>query len=864
VAARCVRTNYGCAILPDMIYLQDLRNATGAQIYGQAAADTFDDFCYDARQAQPGQLYVAVSINGSDGHEHIGQAIEGGASGVLCETPPQGDVSGLTVLVVEDVTSALAQWAEHVLRKSGATVVAIGGELGKSVTQQAIVAVLSTRYNVYNNSHDLRGRLGLALGLGRLTTGHQVVIIELARDHFGEMRSLLAMTRPYVGVVTNLGNIPSHGPLSLEHGLEECQELVAALPADGTAILNYDDKPVRHLDGQADCQALTFGQDISGQGFGADLLGYNIRFSEDSTAFDVRYAASRFQGNTTTLLGQPGLYAALAALSVGMVFEVPLSEGLRALNRLVPLPGHLNPLPGIGGTWVIDDSFSATPDSVCAALDWLAMVPVRGRRVFVMGDFGQPDDIAYEVQREIGRRAAEVADLFVTCGQQAAIAGCAAREAGYTPDQVQLVYNFNDAAACVEDVVGPGDVVLVQGHPQARMERVVECLLAYPEDAARLPRRQVYTLQLHPPRPARLTWIELDLEAVAHNVRQVKARVGEDVSVMAIVKANAYGHGAVQVATTALNNGADYLGVASLDEAMQLRQAGVTEPILILGHTPAWGARQAVQNDLAVTIYDLETARAFDRAARELRWTVKAHIKVDLGMGRLGLLPDQVAHLVRKLNHLEAVEIEGIYTHLLLADDLARTAQTREQLRQFTAVLRSLDAAGMSLRYVHAANSAAILSLPSSHFNMVRLGLAMYGLHPSVDVPCPPDFQRVLTWKATVVQVKSLSPGDGNNADQPRRIAIIPVGHADGFRRAPRDWGEVLIRGERAPLSGPVAMNLAMVDVTHIPGARAGDEVVLIGRQGRHEITAEDVARRLDTVNYEIVASIPAHIPRIT
>jgi alanine racemase len=185
-------------------------------------------------------------------------------------------------------------------------------------------------------------------------------------------------------------------------------------------------------------------------------------------------------------------------------------------------------------------------------------------------------------------------------------------------------------------------------------------------------------------------------------------------------------------------------------------------------------------------------------------------------------------------------------------------------LSQFTAVLRSLDAAGMPIRYVHAANSAAVLSLPSSHFNMVRLGLAMYGLHPSVDVPCPPDFRRVLTWKATVVQVKSLPPSDGNRTDQPQRIAIIPVGHADGLRRAPRDWGEVLVRGESAPLAGPVDMNLATVDVTHIPDVRIGDEVVLIGRQGRHEITAEDVARRLDTINYEVVASIPAHIPRVT
>jgi alanine racemase len=272
-------------------------------------------------------------------------------------------------------------------------------------------------------------------------------------------------------------------------------------------------------------------------------------------------------------------------------------------------------------------------------------------------------------------------------------------------------------------------------------------------------------------------------------------------------------------------------------------------------------------NDLSATVFDLDVARALDQAARELNRQVRVHVKVDTGMGRLGLLPDEVVPVFSQLSALPNLILEGIFTHFSVAD--SDTTYTQWQIERFRQVLASLAEVGIRVSMVHAANSAAILTLPESHFSMVRLGIAMYGLDPSRQVPCPPDFRPALTFKTQVAQVKTLPPGSfvsyGNTyqTTEAQRIAVIPVGYADGFRRAPRHWGEVLIRGQRAPIVGRVCMDQTMIDVTAIPDARQGDEVVLIGEQGAERITAEDVAERLGTINYEVVSEILARVPRV-
>ena len=241
-------------------------------------------------------------------------------------------------------------------------------------------------------------------------------------------------------------------------------------------------------------------------------------------------------------------------------------------------------------------------------------------------------------------------------------------------------------------------------------------------------------------------------------------------------------------------------------------------------------------------------------------------------MGRLGLLPAQVLPFLQEIQAYPEIQVEGIFTHFSVADstDPLHQDHTDVQLERFLELLSDLEAARLRPAIVHCANSAAILSRPDTYFDMVRLGIVLHGLDPSLNVACPPDFRRALSFKTTVAQVKKYPPGTpisyGNTyqTDREQCIAVIPVGYADGFRRAPRNWGEVLVRGHRAPVIGRVTMDQTMVDVTQIPGVQIGDEVVLIGRQGKDEITAEEVAARLGTINYEIVAGILARVPRIT
>jgi alanine racemase len=294
----------------------------------------------------------------------------------------------------------------------------------------------------------------------------------------------------------------------------------------------------------------------------------------------------------------------------------------------------------------------------------------------------------------------------------------------------------------------------------------------------------------------------------------------------------------------------------------------VDAPILVLGYTPAWLARGALVHDITLTLYDADVARAFSRAATDLRRTARVHIKVDTGMGRLGLLLDQVVPFVEEIRGLPGLDLEGIFTHFSVADD-ADLEYTRWQLARFEEILDRLTEIGVTFRVIHCANSAATLRLPEARFNMVRLGLAMYGLQPSPHTPLPPGCRPALAWKTTVAQVKNLPPGSyvsyGNTyqTGEEEIIAVIPVGYADGFRRAPTRWQAVLVRGQRAPIVGRVCMDQTMINVSHIPNVRVGDEVVLIGQQGDDEITADEVAEWLGTINYEVVSEILARVPRM-
>jgi alanine racemase len=362
----------------------------------------------------------------------------------------------------------------------------------------------------------------------------------------------------------------------------------------------------------------------------------------------------------------------------------------------------------------------------------------------------------------------------------------------------------------------------------------------------------------------RPTWVEFDAEAVAHNVRRLKQIIGDRVALMAVVKADGYGHGAVAVARVALANGASHLAVANLEEALVLRAAAIRRPILVLSYTDPRAVLVALEHDLTITVYDAELAAQYAEAARKAGQRLRVHIKIDSGMGRLGLLPDAARALLSSLSAYPWLDVEGVYTHFSVADE--DPDYTREQVRIFRSVIEPARSAGLHIPCVHAANSAGTLASADNYFDLVRVGLAMYGLSPSEHVPVPPDFRPALAWKTVIASLKTLPAGHavgyGNTyiTQTEERIAVIPVGYADGYRRAPAHYGEVLVRGRRAPIVGRVSMEKSMINVTHIPDVATGDEVVLMGRQGSESITANEMARRLGTINYEVVCSI---LPRV-
>ncbi len=865
-----------------MILLDDLLTATGGRLHGPVGATTFDSFCFDSRLVQPGQLFLAVKTERADGHDYIEHACQGGATGVLCQRPVEVTRFGATCVVVPDTRQAIQDWARYVLAKRGLEIIGVTGSVGKTTTKEAIAAVLSTRHPVFKNRANYNGLYGLPIALGELLPEHRVAVLEMAADSFGEIARLAHIAPPRIAVVTTVEPAHLETFRDLDTIAREKGDLVAALPPDGLAVLNADDPRVRAMAGRTTARVVTFGaaDPRPGQPL-PDIHAAQLIITREGLRFVVDTPAGRREIRLP-LLGRHQVYAALAAIAVGLAHEVELDEIVEGLANLPRVPGRLNPLPGRRGSLLLDDSYSASPAAVEAALETLVAIEGR-RKIAVLGDMLELGDYEAAGHARVGRRAAGMVDLLVTKGTRARRIAEAARAAGMNADQVVITYTAEDAARAVLDRLGPGDVVLVKGSLATRMEQVVGLLMAEPARAPDvLVRQDAAWQQISVVRPDRPTWLEIDLGAIAHNVRRLKEMAG-NAQLMVTLKADAYGHGAVQVAHTALLNGATWLGAACFSEGVTLRQAGIDAPILILGYTPAWQARDALRYNLTTTVFDLDVARALSHAAQALHREARVHVKVDTGMGRLGIFPDQVLDFVRALKELPGLVVEGIFTHLSVADGTSEWEEeyTRQQLITFNRVLDELAAAGIEIPLVHAANSAAllrreigdrrsgspILDLYARH-TLVRPGIAVYGLDPSPQVRCPPDFRPALTWKTQIAQVKELPPGSyvGYGAtyrtEGPERIAVIPVGYADGFRRAPHHWGEVLVRGQRAPIVGRVCMDQTMINVTHIPGVRQGDEVVLIGRQGEEEITAEEVARRLGTINYEVVAAILARVPR--
>jgi alanine racemase len=373
------------------------------------------------------------------------------------------------------------------------------------------------------------------------------------------------------------------------------------------------------------------------------------------------------------------------------------------------------------------------------------------------------------------------------------------------------------------------------------------------------------------PQNQRPTWAEINLDNLVHNFRIMKEAVGPGVAIMPAVKADAYGHGAAECALALEREGAEWFGCALVEEGVELRQAGVSRPILCLGGFWKSQAHLLIEHDLTPVLYHLDQLEQFDRLAHGVERPVNYHLKVDTGMGRLGVPYSELGALLDGTARFTNAKLDGVMTHFASADDPDKADFTRRQAELFESAVEQVRARGHSPRWIHQSNSAGTHALAKGPANLVRLGGVLYGLWRDVTNPSvqPLDWRAVLSLHTRIIFLKSVPAGAplgyGGTFVTRResRIATLAIGYEDGLRRALSNCGHVLVRGRLAPIVGRISMDLTIIDVTDVEGAECGDEVVLIGRQGESEITAEDLAESLGTISYEVTCGISRRVPRV-
>ena len=362
----------------------------------------------------------------------------------------------------------------------------------------------------------------------------------------------------------------------------------------------------------------------------------------------------------------------------------------------------------------------------------------------------------------------------------------------------------------------------------------------------------------------RSTKAVVDLGAIAYNVSEIRKRIGKKRDLMAVVKADGYGHGSVEVSRIALKNGANCLGVATPEEGQQLREAGIDVPILVLGLIQPEEAYKVVDFNLEQAISSLELAEALDQIGSKVGARINAHIKLDTGMGRVGLLPKDAVAFAKRVSRFKNLNIKGIFSHFSCADEVDKTF-AKKQIEIFDRLVRDIEASGIKIPKKHIANSAGILDLPESFYDLVRPGIMIYGLYPSAEVSHSIELKSAMAFLTKVIFVKWVSPGCPISygrtfmTQKKTMVATLPVGYADGYSRLLSGRGEVLIKGHRVALMGRICMDMCMIDVSEVKNVQPGDEVILFGKG----LPVDEIAEKIGTINYEVVCAVGKRVPRV-
>jgi Alr-MurF fusion protein len=838
--------------------LDQIAHVTGGEVRGPSSSLAIDRVSTDSRGASPGALFVALKGEHADGHGFLADAFRNGATAALIE---RGQIGGVTldpswpVIVVDNPLRALQALARQHRRDYFQRVLAITGSNGKTIVKDALRALLAGR-PLLASPGSYNSQLGLPLAVLSAEKPEPLAILEVGISAPGEMDALEQIAAPDCGILTNIGLAHFAAFGSREAIAREKMKLFRRLPENGWLLLPANEPVVDAAAQSIKAQIHKVGEGYSGFSVKAISLseeGQRLELSIPSYVDKPKPGSpgAPLDGvrSVTVKTRSPEIisdlhFAAYAAHLLGASLE----EIASALDGYAPTATRMELWSSPQGIRIINDGYSSDPISVQAALRSATLGASRsGRKMFAFAGMRELGASSAREHQQVGAQAASCGFSHLFLVGNGELESTAQGYNSVRPDgSVQSVRSADDLKDQLLPLLRPGDTVLFKGPRHAGMVKAVRDLSGAIAQ--------------------RCLWV--NLAAIEGNIARLRRHCGSAVHIMPMLKARAYGTELGQLASWMSRLGIHHIGVSSANEGVAVRKTGAEQDIFVF-----LSEREDLDNllryRLTPVIYSAELIDGYAALLKDSGRVLDVHLKVDTGMHRLGVLPERALKLAERIRASGVMRLTGVCTHFAAADDPDSDDFTRGQIAKFENVLAGLWAAGFENLQVHAANTAGAIRFPEAHYNMVRIGLGLYGVYPSEASQRGLELELAVGVTSRIASLQEFSSGEtlGYNrtfiAKRKTRVGIVPFGYDDGLPWRLSGVGEVLVEGRRAPILGRISMDQMQVDITDIPDVGVGAEVLLYGTHNGHTLRPEQVAEKAGTIAYELMTRVGARVHRI-
>ena len=795
-----------------MYSLGQIANVVGGKLNGDSHLMIQNIYTDTRKTIQENALFVAIATSINNGHYYLENAKKQGAVAVVVSTEPNVDIP---YILVEDTLVALQELATFHRKNHTLKTIAVTGSNGKTIVKEWIASLMSTTHKVCKSPKSYNSQIGVPLSMWRLREEHTLGVFEAGISKPGEMVKLARIIQPSIGVFTYLGDAHAANFESQEQKLEEKLKLfdscdVVVLPSNQReALSGLKDKNKK---------LFTWGSEVSCDLHVMPSLSgeFTLTYESKSYPLKLRHRDVASLENTFN------------AISAGIVLGENIDSLLERVPGLPLLDMRLQEVAGVSNNQLVVDYYNSDYQSILIALDFLKQQKLKPSTTVILSDILESDLGEIELYTKLNK-------LLVSSGVSKLI--------GIGPKLM-----VNQGLFLESSVFYKNTSDFLQRHPiyQLKNQNILikgARKFAFEKIAERL------KLKTHQ------TSLEVNLSRLKWNLDNVKQSLGRDTRVMAMVKALGYGSGGYQIAKLLENNKVDYLGVAYTDEATELRHTGITLPIMVL-NPDLKDLTPYVEHNIQPVIYSFSSLNSI---ANE---RIKIHIEFDTGMHRLGFNPENVTQLVNELESKPNIEVVSVFSHLAASDDVSMDHFTENQIKKFEKITDLLQAKLKDPFIKHLSNTSGILRHPNAQYDMVRLGIGLYGISAADDKS---NLQPVSTFKSYISQIRNVKAGDGigygqhSKSDTDRKIAVVAVGYADGYSRAfSQGKGFFMIQGKKAFVTGNVCMDMTMCDVTNIE-CKEGDEVVIFGDEPRVELLAKNIG----TISYEVLSNVSERVSRV-